>query len=276
MATWKLTLEYDGTDFVGWQVQPNGRTVQEVVEDGLARLLGHRVRVTGAGRTDSGVHAQGQVASFSTERALPQVAFVRGLNSLLPPDVAVVAAEPVEPTFCARRSATGKRYAYRISNRPLRSPLRRRTHWEVFRPLDVDAMRAAAAHLVGEHDYSAFRAAACQAKNPVRRMWRLSVDAAGDELLLTFEATAFLQHMVRNLAGTLVEVGLGRREAASMPALLASRDRALAGATAPPHGLSLVEVWYGRGPGGSAMLGGWTYDSKGSGPSSPVDPEGSG
>lgn len=245
MATWKLTLEYDGTDFVGWQFQPNGRSVQEVVEAALATLLGHPTRITGAGRTDSGVHAAGQVASFATGRDLPSAAFVQGLNSLLPKDVAVVAAEQVDDAFCARRSARGKRYAYAISNRPGRAPLRRRTHWEVFRPLDVEAMRIAAAQLVGEHDFSSFRAAACQAKNPVRTLWRLSVDASGDELLLTFEATAFLQHMVRNLAGTLVEVGLGKREATSMEALLATKDRTLAGETAPPQGLVLAQVWYG-------------------------------
>ncbi|WP_050727549.1 tRNA pseudouridine(38-40) synthase TruA [Vulgatibacter incomptus] len=246
MRTLKLTLEYDGTDFVGWQVQPNGRTVQEVLEGALARLLGgESVRVTGAGRTDAGVHALGQVATFRTARELPLQAFEKGLNAILPDDVAVVSAEEVAEGFDARRSASGKRYVYRISNRPGRSPLRRRTHWELFRPLDVEAMQAAADRLLGEHDFSAFRAADCPAKTTVRILRRLDVRAgAAGEIVITAEATAFLKHMVRNLVGTLVEVGLGKREAGTMPALLASGDRRLAGRTAPAKGLVMEEVFY--------------------------------
>lgn len=246
MPNVKLTLEYDGTDFVGWQIQAEGRTVQEELEKGLAKLLGHEVRVVGAGRTDSGVHAWGQVASFETHRQLPRDAYLKGLNTLLPKDLAAVEMEEVPPEFCARRSASKKRYVYRISNRPVRSPLRRRTHWELFRPLDVAAMREAAVHFLGRHDFAAFRAANCQAPTTVRELFRLDVEAVRDEIVLTFEATAFLKHMVRNIAGTLVEVGQGKRRADEMPALLASRDRRLAGETAPAHGLVLERVWYNR------------------------------
>src|SRR5690606_38553390 len=158
----QLTVEYDGTEYLGWQVQAAGRTGQAELEKGLARLLGHEVRVVGAGRTDSGVHALGQVANFRTARHLPPEAYLKGLNGILPRDLAVVGFEEVPDDFCARRSASKKRYVYRISNRPVRSPLRRRTHWELFRPLDVSAMREAAAHFLGKHDFSAFRASNCQ------------------------------------------------------------------------------------------------------------------
>ena len=244
MRTIKLTLEYDGTDFVGWQVQPNGRSVQETVERALATLLKERTPVVGAGRTDAGVHAAGQVCSFRTGRTVPLRAFVLGMNALLPPDVAVVEAEEAPPDFHARHSASGKRYEYRISTRPVRSPLRRRTHWEVHRPLDVAAMRRAAAHLIGEHDFAAFRAADCPARTTRRLLRRFDVDQDGPDLLITVEATAFLKHMVRNLVGTLVEVGLGKRDAASIPTLLASGDRTRAGPTAPPQGLTMARVFY--------------------------------
>ena len=243
MRTLKLTLEYDGTDFVGWQVQPNGRTVQEVIEQALETLLKEKTRVTGAGRTDAGVHAAGQVCTLRTERTAPLKAFVLGLNSLLSPDVAVLTAEEMPEDFHARHSASGKRYQYRISNRPTRSPLLRRTHWEIYRPLDVAAMREAAKHFLGEHDFAAFRAADCPAKTTRRVMRRFDVDGEHD-LVITVEATAFLKQMVRNLVGTLVEVGLRKREPASIGQLLAEGDRTKAGPTAPPQGLTMAKVFY--------------------------------
>jgi len=243
MRTVKLTLEYDGTDFVGWQVQPNGRSVQQVLEQALETLLKERTQVTGAGRTDAGVHAAGQVCSLRTERTVPLKAFVLGLNSLLPPDVAVLAAEDMPADFHARHSASGKRYQYRISNRPTRSPLLRRTHWEIYRPLDVAAMREAARHFLGEHDFSAFRAADCPAKTTRRVMRRVDVEGTTD-LVITVEATAFLKQMVRNMVGTLVEVGLGKREPASIAQLLREGDRTKAGPTAPPQGLTMAQVFY--------------------------------
>jgi len=244
VRTIKLTLEYDGTDYVGWQVQPNGPSIQAALETALATLLKQEVRVTGAGRTDAGVHALGQVASFQTERAIPLKAFFAGTNGLLPKDIAVVAAEEVGSDFDARRSARGKHYRYKVVNRRARAPLERRYAWEVFLPLDLERMRAAAAPLLGVHDFGAFRASDCEARNAVRELRRLEILRQGETVMFEVEGSAFLKHMVRNLVGTLVEVGLGRREPGSIEALLASRNRTLAGATAPAHGLCLVEVRY--------------------------------
>ncbi len=241
----KLVLSYDGTRYVGWQFQSNGPSVQAELERALSTLHKEAVRVTGAGRTDAGVHARGQVASLAVERPLPEAAYVKGLNAILPDDIAVRHAEVREAPFDARRDARGKRYRYRIENLPTRAPLSRMQAWQVFRPLDVAAMRAAAAPLLGRHDFSAFRAADCEARHAVRELRRLDVedDGAG-RIEVVAEATAFLRHMVRNLAGTLVEVGLGSRAPGSMAALLESRDRTLAGRTAPPQGLLLDEVFY--------------------------------
>ena len=235
----KLTLEYDGSEFVGWQVQPNGRSVQAVVEEGLSRLCGEPVRVTAAGRTDSGVHARGQVISFES-RALPLKAFTAGLNALLPDDVACIRAEEAPEGFDARRWARGKRYIYSILHSPTRSALRRRA-WQIRRGLDLDAMRTAARALIGKHDFSALRAADCPARTTVREIRRLEIS---DGIDIAVEATAFLKHMVRNIVGTLVEVGHAKRRADSIAALLEGRDRTRAGPTAPPHGLVLDEVFY--------------------------------
>jgi tRNA pseudouridine38-40 synthase len=242
----KLVLSYDGTRYVGWQVQPNGPSIQAELERALSTLHKEPVRVTGAGRTDAGVHALGQVASFAVERPLPPSAYVKGANALLPEDVAVLEAEVRGEPFDARRDARGKRYRYRIENLPTRAPLTRLVTWQVFRPLDASAMRAAAAPLLGRHDFSAFRAADCEAAHAVRDLRRLEVLEPGPgRIEVVAEATAFLKHMVRNLVGTLVEVGLGAREPGSMEALLASRDRTRAGRTAPARGLTLEEVFYG-------------------------------
>jgi len=238
----KLTLEYDGSEFVGWQVQPNGRSVQAVLEEAIARLCGEPVRVTGAGRTDSGVHARGQVVSLEA-RALPMKAWTAGLNALLPADVACVRAEDAPPGFDARRWARGKRYIYSILQTSVRSPLQPRV-WEIRRPFDVGAMRGAAPALLGTHDFSALRAADCPARTTVREIRRMEITQEGARIDLIVEATAFLKHMVRNIVGTLVEVGHGRRPADSLAALLAGRDRTRAGPTAPAHGLVLDEVFY--------------------------------
>lgn len=241
----RITVEYDGTDFEGWQRQaPAHRTVQEVLERAIVEVLGEACVVAGAGRTDAGVHARAQVASFATETTIPVHGVIKALNAALPADVAVRDGEDVDVGFDARRAARGKHYAYRIWNRPERSPLHRRTSWHVRRPLDLDAMRRGAAPLLGEHDFSAFRAAGCTARSPVRTLRR--VDVSGTDLVtIDFEATAFLRHMVRNLAGTLVEVGLGARSADDVADILAGRDRTRAGRTAPAHGLTLERVYYG-------------------------------
>lgn len=249
MPRLKLVLEYDGTRYVGWQVQPNGRAIQAELQEALGNLLGGPVEVTAAGRTDSGVHATGQVVCFDTERTLPLKAYWRGLNGLLPEDIAVVSAEEVPAEFDPRRWSRGKRYRYQVNNRPTRSPLRRYTHWELFMPLQVEAMARAAQHLLGRHDYSAFRASDCQAAHAVREVRRLDVvGATGDEVSFVVEGTAFLKHMVRNLVGTLVEVGKGRKPEAWVAEVLAARNRTKAGPTAPPQGLVLEEVFYGDGP----------------------------
>ena len=245
MPVVKLVLEYDGTRYVGWQVQPNGPSVQAEVERALATLHKGPRRVTAAGRTDAGVHARGQVVSFPEERPLPLAAYVKGMNALLPDDVAVRSAALLPDGFDARRSARGKRYRYTIENLGTRAPLGRLQAWQLFVRLDVAAMREAAAHLLGRHDFAAFQAADCACDHAVREVRRLEViGEAGGRIELVFEATAFVKHMVRNVVGTLVEVGQGKRAPGSLPALLAGGDRTQAGPTAPPQGLVLEEVFY--------------------------------
>jgi tRNA pseudouridine38-40 synthase len=240
-----LTVEYDGTDYVGWQVQPNGASVQAVLEDALEKLQGERLRTMGAGRTDSGVHALGQRASFTPSRILPLRAYTAGLNGLLPPDVAVRAVELRPAGFDARRNARGKHYRYQIVRTNLRAPLSHRFAWQIFPRLDVAAMRAACQAFLGKHDFAAFRAAHCQAKTTVREIRRLELrEGEAGELVIDIEATAFLKHMVRNIVGTLAEVGMGKRSASSVGQTLASRDRTRAGRTAPPQGLTLISVNY--------------------------------
>src|SRR5207248_1259335 len=201
-------------------------------------------RVTGAGRTDAGVHARGQVASLRAPRDLPLRAWTAGLNALLPDDVACLRAEIAPEGFDARRWARGKRYTYAILQTAVRSPLERGRAWEIRRPLDIEAMRRAAPALLGTHDFSALRAADCPARTTVREIRKLEILQSGQRIDVIVEATAFLKHMVRNIVGTLVEVGHGRRDARSLAALLEGRDRTRAGPTAPAHGLVLDEVSY--------------------------------
>ncbi len=242
----RLTIEYDGTDFAGWQRQaPPSRTVQAELEAAVERMTGAATHVGGAGRTDAGVHAAAQVANFRTESAIPTLGFLRGLNGLLSADVAIIAVDEVDDAFDARRAARGKHYRYRVWNREPRSPLRGRTSWHVHKRLDLPAMSAAARHLLGEHDFTAFRASDCDRKNPVRIVRRLDVGEPEPGLIvIDAEATAFLKHMVRTIAGTLVEVGLGAREPGSLADILAGRDRTRAGRTAPAQGLTLERVYY--------------------------------
>jgi tRNA pseudouridine38-40 synthase len=245
----KLVLEYDGTRYVGWQVQPNGVSVQAVIEEALEKLLGKKTPVLVAGRTDSGVHARGQVIAFDAAQKLPERAYTQGLTGLLPDDVSVVGFEEVPDGFDPRRWAQSKRYVYRVSNRPVHSPLRRLTHWEIFQPLDLAAMREGARHLLGEHDFSSFRASNCEAAHARRKLTRVEITGTvGDEVTLTVEGTAFLKHMVRNITGTLVEVGRGKQRPQWVKQVLEAKDRTQAGQTAPPHGLTLEEVTMGNGP----------------------------
>jgi len=242
----RLVVEYDGTSLCGWQRQANGPTVQAHLEDALAQMLQHATIVTGASRTDAGVHARGQVASFRTERSIPLHGIRRGLNSMLPDSIAVREATEADDEFHPRHSATGKHYRYTILTRADRSPLWHDRAWHHPEPLDPTAMREAAATLVGEHDFSAFRAAGCAAKTTLRRLDAIAITApdADSRLVVDVRGNAFLRNMVRILVGTLAEVGTGKRPAAQVAEILASGDRTTAGITAPAHGLELVEVRY--------------------------------
>jgi len=240
----KLTVEYDGTNYHGWQIQPRGETIQSVLEKAVSTFLGTPTRITGAGRTDAGVHALGQVANFSSAREFDRHRIQRGLNALTPDDITIKAVEIVPDSFDARRDGRSRIYEYRLLNRPAPSPFYLTTAWHVHDPLDTEAMRDAIRCLEGEHDFSSFRAAGCDAAHPVRKVYRTSLDRRGDLLVFTVEATAFLRHMVRNVVGTFIEVGRGLRTSQSFTELLEARDRTKAGPTAPAHGLFLVEVKY--------------------------------
>jgi len=248
VPTFRFVLEYDGTDFAGWQAQaPGARTVQGVLEEVLARVLGAAVRVVAAGRTDAGVHAESQLASAELETALDAATLRRALNAVLPPDLAVRSLERAEPGFHAIRAARRKHYRYRVWNGTVRSPLRERTHQWVRAPLDLGAMGRAAAALVGRHDFAAFETRAREHADPghnsVRTLFRAQVSGeAGGEVHLDFEGDGFLRYMVRSLAGTLLEVGRGVRPEADLPRILETRDRRCAGPTAAARGLLLVRV----------------------------------
>lgn len=244
MRRLKLVLEYDGTAYHGWQLQPGLDTIQGALEGALSRLAGVPVQVRGAGRTDAGVHALGQVASCTAALRLDDVALRRALNALLPRDIVVRAVETVPPDFDARRSARSKMYRYTLLVRECRSALQARTSLHVPYALDLEAMTRGAAVLVGTHDFSAFRAGSCAARTPVRTVTQAAWRAAGEFWCFEIVGNAFLQHMVRIIVGTLLEVGGGKRAAADVSAILASRDRRRAGKTAAPHGLCLVAVEY--------------------------------
>jgi tRNA pseudouridine38-40 synthase len=240
----KLTVEYDGTNYHGWQIQPNRESIQAVLERAVSTFLGTPTRVTGSGRTDAGVHALGQVVSFGTEKEFQPHRIRRALNALTPPDITIKEVEVAPDNFDPRRDARSRVYEYWILNRPTPSPFYLNRAWHVHEPLDVEAMRAANRCLIGEHDFSSFRAAGCDAAHPVRKIYQTAIDERGELLIYRVEATAFLRHMVRNIVGTLVEVGCGERTPESFRELLELRDRTKAGDTAPAHGLFLVEVNY--------------------------------
>jgi tRNA pseudouridine38-40 synthase len=240
----KITIEYEGTRYHGWQIQPNGVSIQEKIEETLERLTGMRPKVIAAGRTDAGVHAQGQVAHFKTESRLECPELQRGLNALLPDDIVVREVHEVPPDFHARYSARGKTYRYVILNRSFGSAFERGRCWHIAYPLNLAAMREAAAFLLGKKDFSAFQASDCVAKHPHREIRRLEIEVDGDRLTIFVSGDAFLKHMVRNIIGTLVEVGRGKMDRSEVKRILDSGDRRQAGPTAPASGLFLVSVDY--------------------------------
>jgi tRNA pseudouridine38-40 synthase len=239
-----LALEYDGSRFLGWQTQPGGGTVQDTLQAALSGIAGSAVQVTCAGRTDRGVHAREQVVHFDTGAARPDSAWVRGVNALLPDSVAVLWAARVADDFHARYAALARTYRYVLLNRPVRPALAARHAGWVHAPLDVAAMRAAALLLLGEHDFSAFRSAECQARSPVRTLHALEVQARGERIDFVLRANAYLHHMVRNIVGTLICIGNGRHAPHWAGEVLASRDRARAAPTFAAEGLYLERVEY--------------------------------
>jgi tRNA pseudouridine38-40 synthase len=237
-------LEYDGSNFSGWQRQDHARSVQTVVEEALSQVADELIRVTVAGRTDAGVHAAAQVIHFDTAATRSEYSWVRGANSNLPSDVAVLWAGQVEGGFHARYSATGRYYHYLILNRPVRPTYLAHRVTHEYRQLDVTAMQEAAKYLIGEHNFTSFRAAECQAKSPVRELRALEITRQGELVCVRAHANAFLQHMVRNIAGVLMSIGAGEREPRWAREVLEARDRAAGGVTAASEGLYLAAVTY--------------------------------
>jgi tRNA pseudouridine38-40 synthase len=245
MPRYKLTIEYDGTPFVGWQMQGVGTSVQSVLTEAIVRCCGHAVKVAGAGRTDAGVHALGQVAHVALEKDWRADKLRDAVNAhLRPHSVAVLAAEKVDDDFDARFSAKKRHYLYRIVNRRADLAIDRLRAWRVPRRLDAQAMHAAAQRLVGRHDFTTFRSTECQAKSPVKTLDRLDVSRAGDEVRVETAARSFLHNQVRSMVGSLALVGDGKWSSDDLARALAARDRAACGPVAPPEGLYLVRVEY--------------------------------
>jgi tRNA pseudouridine38-40 synthase len=245
MNRYRLAIEYDGTPYVGWQRQAEGRSVQGEIEAAVERLSGETVTIRGAGRTDAGVHALGQVAHFDLERDFPPDTVRDGLNAhLRGQTIVIVAAETAAHDFDARMSATARHYRYRILNRRSPSAIDRDRVWHVAQPLDPGAMQAGADQLVGHHDFTTFRSSECQAKSPVKTLDRLDIAVDGDEIRIDASARSFLHSQVRSMVGTLVKVGSGAWPVSRVGEVLEARDRSACGPLAPPHGLYLMRVDY--------------------------------
>ncbi len=244
MRTIRLLIEYEGTHYLGWQRQPQGMTVQQALEEAIERITGAMPAVIGAGRTDSGVHALGQVAHFKTASDLPEERLMAGVNAVLPEDIVVKEIGEAPEGFHARFSARGKRYEYTIWNDRVRPVLERNFCWHVQQALDVDAMRDATQHLTGTHDFAAFQSAGAESKTTVRTVSLAEWATDPPRLIFAIEADGFLYNMVRAIVGTLVEVGLHKRNPGETGEIINSGDRGQAGRTAPPHGLCLMRVDY--------------------------------
>jgi tRNA pseudouridine38-40 synthase len=245
MARIALGIEYDGSAFCGWQTQPAGCAVQDALEKALAGIAGHPVATICAGRTDAGVHALAQVVHFDSDAVRPASAWVRGVNALLPDAVGVIWAQAVAADFNARYSALERRYRYLLFDHPVRPVLNRQHVGWTHQQLAIEPMREAALHLIGEHDFSAFRASECQARTPVRELRRLDIQRCGEYVVFELTANAFLQHMVRNIVGSLAHIGAGRQPPRWLGEILHGRDRSRAAPTISPAGLYLAAVSYG-------------------------------
>jgi len=242
MRRLKCTIQYDGTGYAGYQVQPNGLTIQEVIETTLARMHKHPVKIIGSGRTDARVHAYGQVIHFDTELSIPPENVVKALNTLLPVDIRVRSCEEVEPAFEARYDVIGKEYRYFV--RREENAFRRNLSVHIPYPLDLERIRQGMAHLVGTHDFSSFCVAKTETDNRVRTIYEAELMTVGDELVFRFQGSGFLYNQIRIMVGTLLDVGRGRFEPEDIKKMLLAKDRNVAGVTAPPHGLYLWEVFY--------------------------------
>lgn len=244
MATIKLTIEYEGTAYAGWQRQPNGITIQAVLEDALFKITQQHTPAVGAGRTDSGVHALGQVVSFHSDKSLVGAQWAPALNSYLPKDITVISSEQVSDDFHARFSAKGKVYEYRITTQASRPALHRHQTWHFPHPLDTDAIHRAMSQFLGTHDFTSFRGQRSQTMNPMCTITHLSLHEESPLFTIRIEGDRFLKQMVRAIVGTLVEVGQHKRSPHSIQDILQAKDRRAAGRTAPPHGLYLLQVLY--------------------------------
>lgn len=245
MRNIRLCVEYDGTEYCGWQRQDNGLSIQQRIEEAIGRMTGVQSRVIGSGRTDAGVHAVGQVANFHTDSRLEERSLLMGLNSLLPPDIAVRGVREVDPSFHARFDAKSKMYLYRICNRPVRPALERRFAWFIWEPLDLEKIVESLDLFRGTHDFSSFCSTHADSEDHVRTIFDIAVvKQEKDTIRISMEADGFLRYMARTIVGTLVEIGRGKRCLDEVNEILAAKDRKRAGLTAPPQGLFLQEVKY--------------------------------
>lgn len=245
MPRYKLTIEYDGTGLVGWQKQENGPSVQQFLEEAIEALTQERIETVGSGRTDAGVHALGQVVHFDLEKNFEEHNIRDGLNHHLKKNnISVISAEIVDGEFHARFDAKKRKYLYRILPRKSPPALRKGKVWHVYQPIDIQAMEEASKCLIGKHDFTSFRATVCQAKSPVKTLDKIEIEQKDDEIHVTVEARSFLHHMVRNIVGTLVQVGIGKWQPDDVKKALEAKDRSAAGLNAPAEGLYFVEVKY--------------------------------